>query len=85
MTRWLDPTPIKIPASFASLGLHPLVAQTLLRHGISSPEEAEAFLHPEKTPSTPFPNIETAVDRILLAIRNHEKICVWGDFDVDGQ
>jgi single-stranded-DNA-specific exonuclease len=85
MTRWLDPTPIQIPASFASLGLHPLVAQTLLRHGISSPEEAEAFLHPDKTPSTPFPNIQAAVDRILLAIRNHEQICVWGDFDVDGQ
>jgi single-stranded-DNA-specific exonuclease len=85
MTRWLDPTPIQIPASFASLGLHPLVVQTLLRHGINSPEEAEAFLHPDKTPSTPFPNIQAAVDRILLAIRNHEKICVWGDFDVDGQ
>lgn len=85
MTRWLDPTPIQIPASFASLGLHPLVAQTLLRHGINSPEEAEAFLHPDKTPSTPFPNIQPAVDRTLLAIRNQEKICVWGDFDVDGQ
>lgn len=85
MTRWLDPTPIQIPASFASLGLHPLVAQTLLRHGIRSPEEAEAFLHPDKTPPAQFPNIQPAVDRILLAIRNREKICVWGDFDVDGQ
>lgn len=85
MTRWLDPTLQQIPASFSTLGLHPLVEQTLLRHGISSPEEAEAFLHPDKTPSTPFPNIEGATDRILLAIRSHEKICVWGDFDVDGQ
>jgi single-stranded-DNA-specific exonuclease len=85
MTRWLDPTPIPIPASFSTLGLHPLVAQTLLRRGISSPEEAEAFLHPDKVPSTPFPNIESLIDRMLLAIRNQEKICVWGDFDVDGQ
>lgn len=85
MTRWLDPTPQEIPASFSTLGLHPLVEQTLLRHGISSPEEAEAFLHPDKTPSTPFPNIEPATDRILVAIRSQEKICVWGDFDVDGQ
>lgn len=85
MTRWLDPIPQEIPASFSTLGLHPLVEQTLLRHGISSPEEAEAFLHPDKTPSTPFPNIEPATDRILLAIRSREKICVWGDFDVDGQ
>lgn len=85
MTRWLDPSPIQIPASFLTLGLPPLIAQTLLRRGINSPVEAEAFLHPDKTPSTPFPNIEAAVERILLAIRNQEMICVWGDFDVDGQ
>ena len=85
MTRWLDPHPVEIPASFADLGLPPLIAQTLLRRGISSPVEVEAFLHPDATPSTPFPNIESAVDRILLAIRKKEAICVWGDFDVDGQ
>ena len=85
MTRWLDPSPIQIPASFLTLGLPPLIAQTLLRRGISSPEEAEAFLHPNKIPSTPFPNIESAVERILLAIRSQEMVCVWGDFDVDGQ
>lgn len=86
MTRWLDPTPIEIPSSFFStLSLPPLVAQTLLRRGINSPEAAEAFLHPDATPPTPFPNIESAVERIELAIRNKEMVCVWGDFDVDGQ
>jgi single-stranded-DNA-specific exonuclease len=85
MTRWLDPHPVEIPASFAHLNLHPLVAQTLLRRGIHSAGQAEAFLHPDKTPSTLFPNIKPAVERILLAIRNREEICVWGDFDVDGQ
>ncbi len=93
MTRWLDPHPIQIPASFAdasarlgtSLKLHPLVEQTLLRRGISRPEDVEAFLHPDANPSTPFPDIEKAVDRISAAIRKGEKICVWGDFDVDGQ
>jgi single-stranded-DNA-specific exonuclease len=87
MTRWLDP--IHIPAdsldSFKSLNLPPLIAQTLLRRGINSPEEAEAFLDPGTIPPTPFPNIEPAVERILLAIRNKEMVCVWGDFDVDGQ
>ncbi len=29
--------------------------------------------------------MEAAVERILLAMRNDESICVWGDFDVDGQ
>ncbi|MDO8754285.1 MAG: hypothetical protein Q7J80_10365, partial [Anaerolineales bacterium] len=72
MTRWLDPHPAQIPASFADLGLPPLIAQTLIRRGISSPEEAEAFLHPDKTPSIPFPNIEIAVEHINLAIRRSE-------------
>ena len=85
MTRWLDPTPIPVPASFADLKLNPLVEQTLLRRGISRPEDVEAFLHPDAKASTPFPDIEKAVDIILLAIRNKERICVWGDFDVDGQ
>ena len=85
MTRWLDPQPIDIPASFQDLGLPPLIAQTLLRRGISSPVEAEAFLYPEKNPSSQFPDIEQAVNLIQMAIRNQEKICVWGDFDVDGQ
>jgi len=85
MTRWLDPNPVNIPASFLDLGLPPLVAQTLLRRGISRPEDAEAFLHPEKNPSSQFPDIQKAVDLLNLAMRNGDKICVWGDFDVDGQ
>ena len=84
MTRWIDPTPVKIPASFSSLSLPPLIAQTLIRRGITTPEIARAFLNPDST-STAFPNVELAVDRIFLAIRNKERICVWGDFDVDGQ
>jgi single-stranded-DNA-specific exonuclease len=85
MTRWLDPQPIDIPASFQSLGLTPLIAQTLLRRGIHSPGEAEAFLYPEKNPSSQFPDIEKAVELIQRSIKKREKICVWGDFDVDGQ
>jgi len=84
MTRWLDPHPVNAD-SLSSLNLPPLVAQTLLRRGINSPEEVEAFLHPDKIPPVPFPNIELAVERILSAIHNKEMICVWGDFDVDGQ
>ncbi|GAB1471968.1 single-stranded-DNA-specific exonuclease RecJ [Chloroflexota bacterium] len=85
MTLWLDPQPVDIPASFHDLGLPPLIAQTLLRRGINSPVKVEAFLHPEKTPPSQFPDIDKAVELINLAIRNGDKICVWGDFDVDGQ
>jgi single-stranded-DNA-specific exonuclease len=85
MTRWLNPAPVEVPASFADLNLPPLIAQTLVRRGITDVHAARAFLHPDTTPSMPFPNIEPAVERILSAIKNKEPICVWGDFDVDGQ
>ena len=85
MTRWLDPLPIQIPASFSPLDLHPLVAQTLIRRGILTADAARAFLHPDTLPATPFPGIENAVEIILSAIQRNDRICVWGDFDVDGQ
>lgn len=85
MTRWIDPSPIQIPVSFSDLGLSSLIAQTLVRRGISDIDSARAFLHPDTLPSTPFPGIEKAVEYIILATRNHQPICVWGDFDVDGQ
>ena len=62
-----------------------LVAQTLMRRGIKSPNAAQAFLHLGSISSTPFPGIEKAVARINSAIQDRQSICVWGDFDVDGQ
>jgi single-stranded-DNA-specific exonuclease len=85
MTRWIDPSPVAIPAYFTDLNLHPLVAQTLVRRGITTPEAVRLFLHPDRVTPVPFPGIEPAVDRIIRAIDKQEQICVWGDFDVDGQ
>jgi single-stranded-DNA-specific exonuclease len=85
MTRWIEPPPVEIPASFADLNLPPLIAQTLVRRGINTPEAARAFLQPDSLPSLPFPGIDPALERIDAAIQNKEMICVWGDFDVDGQ
>jgi len=88
MTRWINPSPIEIPASLEALGLLPLIAQTLVRRGITTPEAARAYLDPNSQPlASPYelPGMDASVQRNLLAIRNGEKICVWGDFDVDGQ
>ncbi len=85
MTRWLDPHPVEIPASFSTLNLAPLIAQTLVRRGISDSKSARAFLHPDLIPSVSFSEIENAVECIILAMRSNKSICVWGDFDVDGQ
>ncbi|MBC8334696.1 MAG: single-stranded-DNA-specific exonuclease RecJ [Anaerolineales bacterium] len=88
MTIWLDPTPVDIPDSFSTLGLHPLAAETLVRRGISELSAAKAFLDPEEytpTDAWDLPDLRIAVERIEHAIRTGESICVWGDFDVDGQ
>ena len=84
MTRWID-LPHLDSSPLSTLNLPPLIAQTLIRRGIHTLDAARSFLHPDAIPSTPFPNIEPAVKRISEAIRNRERICVWGDFDVDGQ
>jgi single-stranded-DNA-specific exonuclease len=84
MTRWINPPEVDA-APLSPLNLPPLIAQTLIRRGITDLDSARAFLHPDAIPPTPFPNIEPAVERIHEAIHNNEPICVWGDFDVDGQ
>ena len=88
MTRWIDPTPVDISASLVDLDLIPLAKQILVRRGITERAAAEAFLDPEKyMPADGYdlPDLRPAVDRLNQAIRTGESICVWGDFDVDGQ
>jgi single-stranded-DNA-specific exonuclease len=84
--HWIEPTHLSSPDLLPDL--HPLVAQTLIRRGFTTPESARAFLDLEAyspTPAAELPGLTTAVERIIWAIRSRESICVWGDFDVDGQ
>ncbi len=89
MKHWIDPQPVVVPDALREfVGGHLLVAETLVRRGIATVEAARAFLDPAAyfpAPSTALPNLVHAVDRIEQAIRAGESICVWGDFDVDGQ
>src|SRR6185369_5336523 len=71
-----------------TVGGHPLVAETLARRGLLTPEAVRGFLDPAAYhPASPFdlPDVDRAVKRIRQAVQNHELIGVWGDFDVDGQ
>jgi len=64
------------------------IAAILSRRGITDNLAAQAFFEPEiyqPSSASEFPDIEKAVARIVQAISTHEKICIWGDFDVDGQ
>ncbi|MCY4061921.1 MAG: single-stranded-DNA-specific exonuclease RecJ [Chloroflexi bacterium] len=87
--EWQEPAPIELPKPLADfVGGHELVAQYLARLGITSVPAAERYLSPEKyRPASPndLPDIDRAVERLGRAIRDRERILIWGDFDVDGQ
>lgn len=63
------------------------IARLLLRKGFHSLEEVENFLRPRLgSLSDPFllPEMRAAVSRILAALDRHERIVLFGDYDVDG-
>jgi single-stranded-DNA-specific exonuclease len=87
--HWIEPHPQSVPALFrTAIGGHPLVAQLLLSRQIADPQAARAFLDPQHyipCPPGQLPEMEKALERLSRAIQQGELICVWGDFDVDGQ
>ncbi len=65
-----------------------IVAHLLFHRGIKTRDEARAFLSPEYDRGVYDPyllhDMEKAVCRILSAIENKEKICIYSDYDADG-
>lgn len=62
------------------------LAEILTRKNLDV-KAANIFLHPENIPyHDPFllKDMQKACDRLLLALKNEEKICIYGDYDVDG-
>ena len=58
-----------------------------MQRGVHTFDEAKAFFRPELTQlHDPFllNDMDKAIERILLAKKNNEKILVFGDYDVDG-
>src|SRR3989338_507160 len=71
------------------LSVYPeLLKILLLNRGIKSREEAENFLRPDynKHLHDPFlfKDMAKAVDRIIKAVNENEKIVIWSDYDADG-
>lgn len=69
------------------LGVPPFIAKILCQRGFSAPDDAALFLDPRlKTLRDPFllPNLERAIERLLVAIDARERIVLYGDYDVDG-
>ncbi|MBB1283092.1 single-stranded-DNA-specific exonuclease RecJ [Flavisolibacter sp. BT320] len=77
----------KAAALFKELKIHPTLCAILLQRGIEAFEQAKSFFRPQLTDlHDPFlmKDMEKAVDRILQAFSDGEKILVFGDYDVDG-
>lgn len=66
---------------------NPHIAKLLYQRGIKTAEEAEKFFHPKiENLLDPFlmKDMDKAVERLARAVAKKERICVYGDYDVDG-
>jgi len=69
------------------LGIDSVLSSLLVQRGITTYEDAKSFFRPQfESLHNPFlmQDMDKAVERVLQAISNKEKILVYGDYDVDG-
>src|SRR5258708_8220441 len=86
-TWTIRPCPHRVQAELArALGVNELTASVLVRRGYDDPAEARRFLDGEQPPHDPFllGDTRVACERIRAAIAGGKRICVHGDYDVDG-
>ena len=70
-----------------SLNVSSIVAHLLLQRGITNFYEAKSFFRPSlESLHDPFlmNGMHEATQRVIKALTTNEKICVYGDYDVDG-
>ena len=71
----------------AELGIDPVLASLLINRGVRTFEEARSFFRPDLAAlHDPFlmKDMDRAVERLERAVASHEKVLVYGDYDVDG-
>jgi single-stranded-DNA-specific exonuclease len=85
--RWKISTPLTPQANEALVTFPPILRQVLFNRGYASESTAQAFLNGTSIEATsPFllGGMQVAVERIWKAIGDHEKVAIYGDYDVDG-
>jgi single-stranded-DNA-specific exonuclease len=87
--RWniLSAEDSKLTELRQDLNIHPALLQILIQRKLDTYEKAKAFFNPDLADlHSPWlmKDMDKAVDRILTAFNNREKILVFGDYDVDG-
>ena len=71
----------------SDLEISPILAHLLINRGIKDKEEARNFLfggYDDQASPFLLKDMKKAVQRIVQAIDNQEKIMIYGDYDVDG-
>ena len=78
--------PQEIARPLMDSGLTPILCQLLYNRGFHSPDQAQAFLSAEEVShdAALLPGLQQAVERLRKAVRDKERVAVFGDFDVDG-
>ncbi len=76
----------QVTALARATGLSDIAARVLVRRGLGDPAAAQAFLAAEPPGHDPMllGDMAVAVERIRRAVAAGERICVHGDYDVDG-
>ena len=68
--------------------VNPVILQLLFNRDLKTQVQIDEFLQPDYSQDIYDPylfnNMNKAVDRIVKAYKNKEKICIFGDYDVDG-
>ena len=87
--KWIvrESNPFDVKKISEETSVSELTAKVLYHRGIRDAQAVKNFLAPEAAPfNDPFAmkDMRTAVDRIKQALDAREKICVYGDYDVDG-
>jgi len=86
-TWTISPCPHRQADALAqALGVSEITASVLVRRGYGDPETARAFLGGEQPLGDPLlvGDMSAAVERIRAAVAAGQRICVHGDYDVDG-
>lgn len=86
--RWmLKGTSVDIKDVAKKAEVNPIIAALLIHRDIKDPKEIKKFLYGTSKdihPACLMKDMNKAVSIIEEAIRNKKKICVYGDYDVDG-
>ncbi|MBI2729653.1 MAG: single-stranded-DNA-specific exonuclease RecJ [Sphingobacteriales bacterium] len=87
--RWkiLSADPEKVKTLYATLKIHQAICKILVQRKLDDFEKAKNYYRPQlKDLHDPMlmKDMQKAVDRILSAFQQKEKMLVFGDYDVDG-